>query len=223
MCYTCKLQCIFFLYKDKVEETPPWQQQREAHDKFENYPGNYDVKVGIIGAGMIGKLVIKMLKSYNMEVLVFDPFLSNDTANELGVQKVSLERIFSECNVISNHLANNAQTKGMLNGDLFNKMLPYSTFINTGRGTQVVEKDLIEILTNRPDVTALLDVTDPEPPVENSPLYTLENCVLTPHIAGSWGNEVHRMAEYMLTEFKKHINGEITNYEVTLEMLKTMA
>ncbi|MBR4073372.1 MAG: hydroxyacid dehydrogenase [Clostridia bacterium] len=198
-------------------------EHREAHARFCNYPGNYGVKVGIIGAGMIGKLVIKMLKAYNMEILVFDPFLPDETAAELEVEKVSLERIFSECNVVSNHLANNSDTVGMLNGELFRKMLPYSTFINTGRGAQVVEKDLIELLSNRPDVTAILDVFNPEPPVEGSPFYTLENCVITPHIAGSWGNEVHRMSDYMVNEFKCYKNGEGCKYEVTAEMLKTMA
>jgi len=190
---------------------------------FSGYIGNYSAKIGIIGAGMIGKLVIKMLKSYNLEVLVFDPFLPDETAEELGVEKCSLERIFAECNVISNHLANNEQTKGMLCGKLFEAMLPNATFLNTGRGAQVVEAELCEVLSNRPDIVAVLDVTEPEPPEDNHPFYTLKNCVLTPHIAGSAGNEVHRMAEYMLAEYNKFINGEKTDYEVTIKMLETMA
>ena len=172
---------------------------------------------------MIGKLIIEMLNPYRLEVLVFDPFLPDEKAAELGVEKCSLQRIFSECDVVSNHLANNQQTQGMLNGELFRRMPENATFLNTGRGAQVVEQDLIDVLTSRPDITAVLDVTEPEPPVEGSPLYTLENCVLTPHIAGSSGEEVHRMAEYMLGEYKKHTNGEPTQYEVTLKMLETMA
>ena len=83
------------------------------------FRGSYNTKIGLIGAGMIGKLVIKMLKSYKIDVYVFDPFLSDADAESLGVTKTTLEYIFSECAVISNHLANNAQTVGMLNGDLF--------------------------------------------------------------------------------------------------------
>lgn len=188
-----------------------------------NFPGNYDVKIGIIGAGMVGKLVINMLKQYNLEVLVFDPFLPDATAQELGVEKVSLERVFKECQVGSNHLANNAQTQGMLGGELFESMLPNATFINTGRGAQVVEQDLINTLKARPDLMAILDVTFPEPPEEGSPLYTLPNCILTPHIAGSSGNEVRRMGEYMKEEYEKLLKNAPCKYEVTLEMLKTMA
>lgn len=195
----------------------------DARGLFNSYTGNYEVKVGIIGAGMIGKLVIQMLKSYNLEVFAFDPFLPDEKAEELGVKKVSLETLFKECQVVSNHLADNEQTKGMLNKSLFEKMLPFATFINTGRGAQVVEDDLINVLKNRPDLTALLDVTFPEPPEKGSEFYTLENCILTPHIAGSAGNEVRRMGEYMKEEYKKFINNEHCLYEVSLEMLKTMA
>lgn len=197
--------------------------RKAASQCFHSYPGNYNVKIGIIGAGMIGKLVIKMLKSYNLEVLVFDPFLPDEKAKELGVKKVDLPVLFKECQVVSNHLANNEQTKGMLDGKLFESMLPLATFINTGRGAQVVEADLISTLKNRPDLTALLDVTFPEPPESDSEFYTLPNCILTPHIAGSAGNEVRRMGEYMKAEYKKFIQNEPCKYEVTLEMLKTMA
>lgn len=197
--------------------------RQAAFQNFSAYSGNYNVKIGIIGAGMIGKLVIRMLGSYHLEVLVFDPFLSEEKANELGVKKVNLETLFKECQVVSNHLANNEQTKGMLGGKLFETMLPYSTFINTGRGAQVVEQELIDTLKSRPDITALLDVTHPEPPEQDSELYTLANCILTPHIAGSTGNEVRRMGEYMKAEYENFIQNKHCKYEVTLEMLKTMA
>lgn len=188
-----------------------------------HYPCNYGVKIGIIGAGMIGRLVIKLLKSYDLEVLVFDPFLPDETADALGVKKVTLETLFESCQVVSNHLANNEQTKGMLDGRLFEKMLPYAAFLNTGRGAQVVESELIAVLKARPDLVAILDVTEPEPPEAGSMLYTLPNCILTPHIAGSAGNEVRRMGAYMKAEYDALLNGRATRYEVTLEMLKTMA
>lgn len=197
---------------------------RNAAAKFHlANPGNYGVKVGIIGAGMIGKLVINMLKSYNLELLVFDPFLPDKKAEELGVKKCSLETIFAECQVVSNHLANNEQTKGMLCRRLFEKMLPYATFLNTGRGAQVVELDLIEVLKKRPDLTAVLDVTFPEPPTADSEFYSLENCILTPHIAGSSGLEVKRMGEYMQREYENFVQNKPCQYEVTEKTLKTMA
>ncbi|MBQ8416541.1 MAG: glycerate dehydrogenase, partial [Clostridia bacterium] len=139
------------------------------------------------------------------------------------VKKVPLLELFSTCHVISNHLANNAQTQGMLNRTHFAAMRPYATFLNTGRGAQVVEEDLIAVLRERSDLVAVLDVTFPEPPVENSPFYDLENCILTPHIAGSCGFEKYRMAEYMLEEFRNYCQGLPCKYEVTHKMLETMA
>lgn len=196
---------------------------RGGKEKLSEFPGNFGAKIGIIGAGMIGKMVINMLKAYKLDVLVFDPFLPDDVANELGVRKASLEELFSECNVVSNHLANNPQTVGMLNGKLFSLMKENATFINTGRGAQVVEEELIKVFTEREDLTAILDVTDPEPPVDGSPFYTLPNCILTPHIAGSNGLEVHRMAEYMRDEFINFTSGKACKYQVSLKMLETMA
>lgn len=203
--------------------TMGYTDRTQARNMLQNFPGNYDICVGIIGAGMIGKLVIKLLQNYDLQVLVFDPFLPEEKAEELGVQKVSLETLFAQCQVISNHLANNDQTKGMLREPLFAKMRPFATFLNTGRGAQVVEKDLVQVLQSRPDLTAILDVTFPEPPEKGSLLYALPNCILTPHIAGSSGNEVRRMAQYMYNEYQHYINNEPCRYEVTEEMLKTMA
>ena len=194
-----------------------------AKKAFAKCKGNYGETVGIIGAGMIGKLVIEMLKTYNLKVLVFDPFLPDEKAKELGVEKCDLQTLFERSFVVSNHLANNAQTQGMLNYTHFSRMRENAVFINTGRGAQVVESDLVRILQERVDLTALLDVTYPEPPVEGHPFYTLPNCFLTPHIAGSAGDEVARMGKYMLGEFDKHLSGKETEYEVSEEMLERMA
>ena len=188
------------------------------------YTGNYETKVGIIGAGMIGKLVIGKLKALDkIDVLVFDPFLPDEKAAELGVTKVDLHTLFAECAIISNHLANNEQTKGMLDASCFNLMGKHAAFINTGRGAQVVEDDLIAAMKAEPGRIALLDVTYPEPPKPESELYTVPNIVLTPHIAGSLHNEIHRMAEFMYEEYTAFDKGEPTRYSVSLKMLETMA
>ena len=195
----------------------------EARRAFERFPGNYGCRVGILGAGMIGTRVIEILQKNRLEVLVFDPFLPEERAAALGVKKTTLEEIFSTCQTISNHLANNAQTAGMLNGRLFSLMSDTATFLNTGRGAQVVEDDLCDALEKRPLATAVLDVTWPEPPAAGHRFYTLPNVVLTPHIAGSAGDEVHRMAAYMIGEYRACAAGEAVRYEVTEDMLRTMA
>ena len=192
---------------------------------FRKMPGNYGARVGIIGAGMIGKMVLRRLRDYRLETVTYDPFLSDEDAATLGTKKVSLEELFESCAVISNHVANLPATVGMLHYGLFSRMSETATFINTGRGAQVVEADLIRALTECPDRTAVLDVTMPEPPEAGSPFYSLPNVFLTPHIAGSAGDEVARMGEQMADAYMLWQNapeGKLS-CEVTLAMLETMA
>ena len=194
------------------------------HDRGRPFPGNYNTKVGLLGAGMIGTLVIRMLKQYRLDVLVFDPFLTEERAAALEVTKVDRpEELFDRCAVISNHLADKPQTEGLIDRRCFEKMAANAVFLNTGRGRTVNESDLIAALTEQPTRAAVLDVTEPEPPQAGSALYTLPNVFLTPHLAGSLGSEVRRMGEAMLDEFLLYAQDKPTRYEVTQAMLDTMA
>ncbi len=185
--------------------------------------GNYGLKVGVIGLGVIGKLVCKTLGQYKLDVYAYDKFLPDEVFGSLGVKRAALEEIFSECDVISNHLANNPQTKGILNAALISRMKSDAYFINTGRGAQVDNDALYSALCESPLRTALLDVTYPEPLPPEHKLRTLKNVIISPHIAGSLGCEVSRMGEYMCEEFGRVLNGEPPLYEVTEEMLEVMA
>lgn len=186
-------------------------------------PCNYNIRVGILGAGVIGREVMARLKAYQYEVLAYDPYVSDEVLSSLGAKRASLEEIFSTCQIISNHVANLPATVGMIDGKLLHSMLPNAALINTGRGAQVVESELIAALKACPDRTALLDVTWPEPPQEGSEFYTLPNVFLTPHIAGSQNNEWARMALYMVEEFERTEDHLPVRYEVTEKMLETMA
>ena len=186
-------------------------------------PCNYNIRVGILGAGVIGREVMARLKAYQYEVLAYDPYVSDEVLSSLGAKRASLEEIFATCQIISNHVANLPATVGMIDGKLLHSMLPNAAFINTGRGAQVVESELIAALKACPDRTALLDVTWPEPPEEGSEFYTLPNVFLTPHIAGSQNNEWARMALYMVEEFERTEDHLPVRYEVTEKMLETMA
>lgn len=188
-----------------------------------NFPGNYEAKVGLIGLGAIGMLVLEELKKHDVELYVYSSKVTKANEAQWGVKAATLEEIFSECDVISNHLANVPATVGIINEKLLNSMKPFSTFINTGRGAQVDEAALIAKLKQDDTVTAVLDVTHPEPPVEGSEFYTLDNVVLTPHSAGSNGLEVRRMAQYMIDESKRYFAGNTCLYEVTENMLDRMA
>ena len=197
---------------------------REAQKTFSNFPGNFDCPVGIIGAGAIGSGVIKKLSQHRLRIKVFDPFITEEKAEEYGAEKVNdLAELFATCRTVSNHTANNEATRGMLKGCFFEAMPQYSTFINTGRGAQIDENGLVRALEARKDIIAILDVTWPEPPEKGHLFYSLPNVILTPHMAGSSGNEVKRMGEYMLSEFRALVSGGKLSYEVTPEMLATMA
>jgi len=188
------------------------------------FPGNYGTRVGLLGAGMIGARVIELLRPYELELLVFDPFLSDERAAALGVKKASLEEIFETCHIVSNHLANKPETVGIIRRDLLARMGEYAVFINTGRGAQVDMQALVDEMRAHPLRMAILDVTDPEePPREDSPLWTLDNVILTPHIAGSIGFETHRMADFMYGEYRALAEGREPKHAVSLAMLETMA
>jgi phosphoglycerate dehydrogenase-like enzyme len=155
-------------------------------------------------------------------VLASDPYLTPQRAVELGVEKVALEDLFRRAYIVSNHIPDLPATKGVLDGALFASMRDGATFINSGRGAQVVEADLVRVLKQRPDLTALLDVTDPEPPGFTSELWTLPNAVLSPHIGGTIGDEVTRLADAIIDEFLAWDAGKPLRYQVTAEILETM-
>ncbi len=187
------------------------------------FPGNFEANVSLLGAGGIGKNLIKLLKPFRLNILVFDPFLPESAAMELGVTKVSLEEAFKNSIVVSNHIADIPETKKMITKEMFKSMMPNATFINTGRGGTVDEEGMLDVLEERKDITALIDVTEPEPPLENSRLLKLDNVFLSPHIAGTIGREVVRNSDCVIEEFHRMKNGEPLKYAVTYEMLKTMA
>ena len=111
----------------------------------------------------------------------------------------------------------------MITGRHLAMMKEGATFINTARGAVVREKEMIEVLTQRPDLTAVLDVTDPEPPELDSPLTKLPNVILTPHIAGSAGPECQRLGYYMLQEFQRYLAGEPLKFGITKEAAAKLA
>ncbi|MGI6316276.1 MAG: NAD(P)-dependent oxidoreductase [Christensenellales bacterium] len=190
-------------------------------------PGNYGITVGVLGAGAIGSGVIHSLKAMlydSNEVLikVYDPYLSEDKAKSMGVSLTSLEGVIS-CDIVTNHLANKEELRGLLCYDVLRNLPANGVFINTGRGAQVVEADLIRIMQEEPMRVAILDVTDPEPPVQDGPLLQQPNIFITPHMAGSSGRECQRLAHFMIDAAEK-VHAQIPcDCEVTLSMLATMA
>lgn len=185
--------------------------------------GAFGSKVGLVSLGMIGRLVRERLRPYDLQILAYDPFVTPEQATVLGIEMVSLDEIFRQCDVVSLHTPWLKETEGMVQGRHFELMRPYSTFLNTARGAVVREKEMIEVLTRRSDITALLDVTYPEPPVKDSPLWTLPNVFLTPHIAGSQDRECRRMGRLMIDEFDRWSRGEHLKWSISKEKAALLA
>lgn len=185
--------------------------------------GNFKAKVGLVGLGVIGSMVAQRLKTLDVEVFAYDPFVSEEKAKQLNVKLTDLDSIFSTCNVISNHLANKEELKNIFNYKLFGKMKKHSTFINTGRGAQVDEHSLALSLILHPSHTAVIDVIKSEFFPYISPLFWCYNAILTPHIAGSMGKEARRMAYFMSDTLEQYLNNESIACEVTAEILERTA
>ncbi len=185
--------------------------------------GGYGSTVGIVSLGMIGRRVCRLLQPFDVRIIAYDPFIAAADAAELGVELVDLEALFENAAVVSLHTPNLPETRGMIKGCHFARMQKNATFINTARGAVVNEPEMIEVLLERPDLQAVLDVTSPEPPVEGSPLYSLDNVVLTPHIAGSMDAECRRMGNYMRQELERYLAGDPLQWQVTREMAAKMA
>jgi phosphoglycerate dehydrogenase-like enzyme len=178
--------------------------------------------IGIIGMGWVGKRLTQDLRALGFRILASDPMLSEAAARELGVEKTSLEELFQRAYIVSNHIPDLPTTRGVLGGSLFASMREGATFINTGRGAQVVESELAAVLRARSDLTALLDVTEPEPPAPDSELWRLANVVISPHIGGTIGDEVTRLADVAIEEFVAWDAGRPLRYQVTRQVLETM-
>mgnify|MGYP001263582315 FL=1 len=140
-----------------------------------------DATLGLIGYGRIGKAMAKRASGFDMKVIFYDP-----TANpDKNAQKVDLETLYRESDFISLHAPFTPQTRYLINQDSFKLMKPHCVLINTARGEMVDSHALYRALKDGQIFAAGIDVTDPEPIPLDSPLLTLENLIITPHIASA--------------------------------------
>ncbi|MEU9862628.1 hydroxyacid dehydrogenase [Streptomyces sp. NPDC047971] len=169
--------------------------------------GNYRRTVGLIGASRIGRRVIDLLRPFDFEVLLYDPYLEAAEARLLGVELVDLDTLCARSSIVSIHAPQLPATYRMIGAPQLASMPDGATLINTARGSLIDESALLAHL-RRGRLHAVLDVTDPELPPPDSPLWTLPNVLLTPHVAGSLGNELHRMTDQALEEVARYGRGE---------------
>ena len=139
--------------------------------------------LGLIGLGAIGSAVAQRAKAFNMEVLVYDPYVDENRVTKMGYRRVQLDRLLRESDVVSIHSPLTTETKKLIGEQELNLMKKSAILINTARGTVVDESSLIEALKKRTIAGAGIDVLTQEPPRPDNPLLTLENVILTPHCA----------------------------------------
>jgi phosphoglycerate dehydrogenase-like enzyme len=184
--------------------------------------GNYRKRVGILGASRIGRRVIELLRPFDLEVWVSDPYLDPAAADALGVRLVELDELLSACDVVSLHAPALPETRHLLDRRRLALLRDGSTLINTGRGS-LVDSNALEEELESGRIFAVIDTAEPEVLPADSPLYELPNVFLTPHIAGSLGDETWRMVELALDEIERFVSGEPLQHEVRREDMERIA
>ena len=199
---------------------------QRTHDMLAARPrgdvGAFGITVGVIGASRIGRRVLELLQPFDIECLLVDPSLSAVAAAELGAELVSLPELLARSQVVTIHAPALPETYRMIGRDELALMADGSTLINTARGSLVDTEALVDEL--RADrLRAVLDVTDPEPLPAGHPLFSLPGATLTPHIAGSIGNELRRIGHHVVAEVQRFVrSGELAD-EVTSPDLARIA
>ncbi|MDQ0240249.1 MULTISPECIES: hydroxyacid dehydrogenase [Arthrobacter] len=180
--------------------------------------GNYRKRVGIIGASKIGRHVIRLLAPYELDVVVADPYLDAAEAAAIGVELVTLDELVASSDVVSLHAPSLPSTKNLIDAGRIEGLRPGATFINTSRG-DLVDQGALLARVERGDLYAVLDVTTPWVLPADSGFYAHPNVLLTPHIAGSLGNELERMAASTVQEALRLSRGAPLSFRVRAEDL----
>ena len=199
-------------------------REEPSIDVLAGFPdiGNYHKRVGIIGASRIGRRVIELLRPFDLEVAVSDPYLTPGEAERLGVLRLELDELVRTSDVVSVHAPDLPETRHLMDARRLGLMRDGATLINTARGALVDQDALVaEVSTGR--LNAVLDVTVPERLPIDSPLLGLPNVIVTPHMAGSLGTELRRMGDCAVDEVHRLAAGLGLRHPVLAEQLDRTA
>lgn len=199
-----------------LSSTMQVQMKMLANGNHDNFTKNLQVPhvevngktLGVIGAGHIGKKVIKIAQALDMNILVYTRTPRED---EKGIRYVSLKELLEHSDYVSLHCPLTESTKHMINKETLKLMKPSAFIINTSRGALIDEAALIEALKNGKIAGAGLDVQETEPPKETSPLYTMENVLLTPHMGWKGLETRQRLVSILADNIKNFLAGKPKN------------
>jgi phosphoglycerate dehydrogenase-like enzyme len=205
------------------------------NDALHNDPNGWDTKqrlgfgpeiassrIGVVGAGLVGRQYITKVMALGAEVVVADPYLSEADAVTLGVERIALPELMSSCPTVAIHAPTTPETHHMISTAELAAMPDNGFLINTAR-SWIVDQDalLAELQSGR--LRAALDVFDQEPLPADHPLRSLPNVILTPHVAGASVRTNRRQGEYAVEDLRRFFNDEPLAQEVTLERYRVLA
>ncbi|MFE5909267.1 hydroxyacid dehydrogenase [Streptomyces wedmorensis] len=215
---------ILFANKRVLDIAGLYRDHRAPLDWSRLFPGfgNYRRTVGVLGASLVGRKVLELLRPHDLELLLADPHVDTAQAAALGARLVDLDELVSGSDVVSLHAPELPETRHLLDARRLGLMRDGATLVNTARGS-LVDTDALtaEAVTGR--IHAVIDVTEPEVLPAASPLYSLPNVLLTPHIAGSLGGELRRITTTALDEIERYSSGRPFAHPVHPASLATSA
>jgi phosphoglycerate dehydrogenase-like enzyme len=203
----------------------PWNESKEAAIGLA--PGAlgremFGQRIGVLGAGHTGRRFIKLVRAMDCEVWVYDPYLSQERAAELGVRKAEMDELLSGCPIVSCHLPTTDETHHMIGARELALLQDGAILTNTAR-SWVMDQDALLAELQRGRIQAGLDIFDQEPLPEDSPFRALDNVILTPHVAGGTVEARYRQGQFMIDEMRRFLANEPLQFRVTKAMLATMA
>jgi len=178
--------------------------------------------IGIVGASTVGREVIRLLQPFDLKILVYDPYLSEEDAAQLNVEKTSLEDLFKQSDFVSIHAPLTEETYRMIRESHLKLLRDGAVLVNTSRG-KVVDQDALvkECETGR--ILVALDVTDPEPLPKDSPLRRLKNTIVTPHVAGHGFYGAKKIGEMTLQALEDFFAGREVKNRVDFRIYEILA
>ncbi|GAA1943968.1 hydroxyacid dehydrogenase [Kitasatospora viridis] len=215
---------VLFANKRVLEIAGHYREHHAVEDWTLRFPGfgNHRRTVGLVGASLVGRKVLELLRPFDFELLLADPLLDHATARALGARLVELDELLAGCDVVSLHAPALPETHHLLDARRLALLPDGATLVNTARGSLVDQHALTaEVSSGR--IHAVLDVTEPEVLPATSPLYTLPNVLLTPHIAGSLGGELRRITISAIEEVERYCAGSEFAHPVTRAALAVSA
>ncbi|MFD5625157.1 hydroxyacid dehydrogenase [Streptomyces sp. NPDC127072] len=206
-----------FAHRDRL-------RTERAFPYYEILPGigNFGRRVGVVGASRIGRRLIQLLRPFDLSVSLTDPYVDEAGAAALGVPLLPLDDLLRTSDIVTVHAPGTPETRHLIGARELALMPAGAALINTARGS-LVDHDALagELRTGR--LSAILDVTDPEPLPADSPLWDLPNAFITPHLAGSQGNEVARLGLTVVEEAERLVAGRDLAFRVDGEGLERLA